>query len=237
LDPRRLLCTVLVALLPAVGTSCAEAEDLGRFSVADDGGDATLGDEVASDAEGDGGPDAAADSGGDAAPEAAADCGPTDTTTNCAGCGNACDTTNSSGATCDGTTCHYTGCDAGRADCDMSAPDTNGCECPTPGCCGSGCQVRHDTGVKLLSYYDCTPIGTYDMTQASEACLAFTGNVAMCQNDVIVCGGDGGSEDTICTPTAGKCACWDYSGAAAGYMHKSANATCKCPTTGETMWN
>jgi hypothetical protein len=55
-------------------------------------------------------------------------------------------------------------------------PDTDGCECAAPGCCSGACQVVHSNGAGQ-SFYDCVAASTFNQTQATEACVAFTNNL------------------------------------------------------------
>jgi hypothetical protein len=155
---------------------------------------------------------------------------PLDTTTDCAGCGNACDAVSSLGATCDGSRCVYAGCAPGHIDCNAAAPDTDGCECATPSCCGSACQTTHANGMGQ-SFYDCTPVGTWDATHASEACVAFTGSAAACTDTKC-----SGSTKAMCGTSGAGCACWVYAGKGPGTVAISA-AACSCTGDSTSAWN
>jgi hypothetical protein len=161
------------------------------------------------------------------------DCGPTNTITNCSGCGLACDVVHSNSPVCNGVTCGYGSCHSGYSDCDTTAPDTDGCECATPSCCGSSCATTHSNGLSE-NYYDCTAKGTYNSTQAMEACTAYTGNVALCST--AACTGPG-SNMVACGASGGKCACWNYSGTNQTHVTTSSNSTCYCPTSTDPTWN
>ncbi len=164
-----------------------------------------------------------------------ADCGPVDTLTNCTACGAACDTANTSSASCTGVTCTYA-CNAGFSNCDAAAPDLNGCECATPLCCAGGsCGVTHDVGVNALKYYDCVEAGTYNQTQAAEACTAYAGNQFLCS--LANCTNDAGDPLMCGNPDGGGCACWTYGGSATGHVHLSGNASCFCADTNDPTWN
>jgi hypothetical protein len=126
------------------------------------------------------------------------------TTSNCSACGDACNETNASADSCNGTTCSYT-CNAGASDCNAGThPDTDGCECATPGCCSGGlCQTTHTDGIGQ-NYFDCNPLHTYSVSQATEACTAYAatqtgGSGANC-SDGWTCGTGGNSAngDSVC---------------------------------------
>jgi hypothetical protein len=150
------------------------------------------------------------------------------TTANCGGCGNACDTRSSIGAACSGATCVYTGCAPGRSNCNAAAPDVDGCECASPGCCGTACQSRHDDGLGQ-TFWDCTPSGTYNQTEAFAACAAFTGNAALCS--------PGACNRSVCSTGAPTCACWTYSGSFSGRVTSSSTTYCMCNSSGAAIWN
>jgi hypothetical protein len=160
-------------------------------------------------------------------------CGPLDTPLNCGACGAACDVLHSNSASCNGVTCIYASCHSGWADCDTTAPNLAGCECNTPGCCGSGCQTTHSNGIGG-NYYDCTSQGTYDTTQATEACGSYTGNQAACSESG--CTGPG-SNHVVCGTSGSMCVCWDYSGSNAGHVYSSGSTTCYCPGSTDPSWN
>jgi hypothetical protein len=160
-------------------------------------------------------------------------CGPTNTITNCSACGLACDVVHSNGPVCNGVTCGYTSCHSGYSDCNTGAPDTDGCECATPSCCGSSCATTHSNGLGT-NYYDCTAKSTFNSTQATEACGAYTGNQATCTT--LGCTGPG-SNQVVCGTTGGICACWNYSGSNVGHVTTSTNTTCYCPASSDPSWN
>jgi hypothetical protein len=167
---------------------------------------------------------------------------PTTTTANCGGCGAACKTLNNTGATCSGTACSYT-CSAGYSNCNTTAPNTGGCECHTPTCCmdaGAGvCQTTHATGFPNLSYYDCNPPATAAegqqklLTQAIEACTAYTGDVSQCATGLTCNGGVG---PYVCNGMGGpSCStCWSYGGSD---VLKTENCACPPDITVIGSWN
>ncbi len=179
----------------------------------------------------------AQDSGVNDAADAGDSCGPTNTVNNCSQCGAVCDGTNATSTGCNGTSCQYT-CKAGFSNCTTTAPDLNGCECATPSCCGSSCAVTHSNGIGQ-NYYDCVEAGTWNQTQAAEACTAYTKNQFVCQAAGCI-GSDGGptGDLVICgNPDGGTCACWNYQGPDIGYVHQSGNTSCFCPNTNDFKWN
>jgi hypothetical protein len=152
---------------------------------------------------------------------------PLDTAAHCGGCGVACDTTHSIDAGCtSGTTCTYQACQPGWSMCNTTAPNTAGCACNTPSCCGSKCQVTHTNGAipTADSFYDCVDAGTYNATQAFEACVAYTNDATKCSTGwtchtgTAACNSPG--------DTASCTLCWYYSGPQTGK-----HTTCDCPTS------
>lgn len=158
-------------------------------------------------------------------------CGATNTVTNCSGCGLACDVTHSNSPVCNGVTCGYGSCHSGYSDCNTAAPDLDGCECATPSCCGTSCATTHSNGVGQ-SYYDCVSQGTFNSTQATEACSAYTTSAC----GTASCAG-AGSNLVVCGTANGVCVCWDYSGTNSGHVHASLNSTCYCPSSSDPSWN
>jgi hypothetical protein len=121
--------------------------------------------------------------------------------------------------------------DDGAADADETGIDgapEGGRDATTDGGDG-GCPIAHSNG-QGQTYYDCTPLGTYNVTQAFEACTAFTGNMSLCTNDPVTCGGG----DQVCSSSA-MCACWRYNGTNAGRTLKT--TTCQCLGSSAPMWD
>lgn len=181
--------------------------------------------------------------GGDAAPPGSdGSCGSLSSVDNCGACGQACDTSTGSPA-CNGTTCAYA-CNVGRSDCNLhTAPDTDGCECATPGCCGTGCQTSHSSGIGQ-SFYDCVEAGTHTQPQARAACVTFTGDAGACKTSSACCDDSLGlcitvqSTDAICGAASGTCHCWSYLGHDSGTV-QTPDAGCAeiCPSAGDPGWN
>jgi len=168
-------------------------------------------------------------------------CGPTDTPSNCGACGNVCNTTTSAGnATCNGTTCLYDTCNPGRSDCNRAtAPNLDGCECATPSCCGMACAVTHDNGVGN-AFYDCAPLNTFNQTEATAACVAWTKNTGLCM--ITNCNVDGGfAGEATFAFYMGKCISWGYSGPMAGHLYQvnpaSSISDCRCPDQNQPLWH
>jgi hypothetical protein len=161
---------------------------------------------------------------------------PLNSVANCSGCSIACDTVQSTGPSCNGKTCTYASCKTGFLDCNSAAPNADGCETPQS-------EAKHATGIPGISYYDCAPLKTYALTQALEACTAYTGDGSQCatfpctnpSNGPIVCSTGA---------TSKNCECWSYGGNNAGYVDNSGGVpgasgnNCFCPsTTLDPMWN
>jgi hypothetical protein len=185
---------------------------------ADGGGDGSTGDDAA---------DATANDSG-----SGGDCGATNTVQNCSACGATCDQTNTSQAACNGASCLYT-CKMGFSDCNNGAPNIDGCECATPSCCGNQCALKHANGLGQ-SFWDCVALNTYDQTQGTEACAAYTGNQNACS--VYSCTG-GGQNKVVCGVTNGLCACWNFSGSNVGKVLLNNSASCFCPGANDPAWN
>jgi hypothetical protein len=133
-------------------------------------------------------------------------------------------------------------CSPGFANCDGS-----GCNCRTsttaPGCCSGStasvtgtCQTVHSNGIfqngAFENYFDCVPAGTYNLTQATEACTAYTGSAALCTFSSC-----GGSLNTVCGPGPQGCACWQFSGTNTGHVVASGSSSCFCPGPGDPGWD
>jgi hypothetical protein len=221
------------------GTDAAPGADAGHDAPADaprdasDGG--TPGDGAAGDgATGDGAATDGAPDASDAASEAEAGCGPLTSTSNCGGCGIACTPTWATGDSCNGLTCSYT-CQSGHSDCNAGVgSNVDGCECATPGCCAGACQTSHTNGVGQ-TYYDCNPVSTFGVVEATEACTAWAisagGTAADCA-DGYSCNNKAPYQ--VCFTNASGCQdyCWGYSGSQGGVVY-----TCSCPNATAGSWN
>lgn len=154
--------------------------------------------------------------------------------TSCGACGRRCDTTTGA-PSCSGTACSYA-CHSGRVDCNAStAPDTDGCECATPGCCSGACQVVHSNG-EGMSFYDCAALGTYNQTQAMEACTAFTNNSTQCAQSANSCAGT--ITYAVCSVAFSTCRCWQYSGPNPGTVQSSTvGCSTQCGAATDPKWN
>jgi hypothetical protein len=214
----------------------------------------------------DGGTDAPVDAPVDSPPEVGTDapfdsgCGALNTTANCSACGDKCPATNPASVTgtpaCSGpvtgigATCSYT-CAASHLDCNAAtAPNTDGCECATPGittasCCpGEVCPVQHvyDEDIANTFFYDCVAASTYNVTVATDACLAY-GGAGNCDSGFFCTSvADGGTVgDMVCSDGAGApaCACWGYDGQLVGKMFVGPGkgmANCECPQPSDPSW-
>jgi hypothetical protein len=140
----------------------------------------------------------------------------------CGGCGLICSTAHGTGACVNGV-CQVQTCAPGFHDCNGIAAD--GCECLGTSCCAGGtCQTAHSDGVGG-TYYDCSPVSTYNSTTAVEACASFTGSAAMCQQ--VQCG----TTDAICSSDHQHC--WSYTGFYAGHVSTGISS---CPTSFDPTW-
>jgi hypothetical protein len=229
---------VAIGFLLLGASGCAAIAGIDQFSEGPcAGGDCDGGPDATADVEPSDAPsaDAKGDVGtGDAAAEASdGGCDALDTPLNCGACGAACDVLHSNSASCNGVTCIYASCQPGWADCNTAAPDLDGCECNTPSCCGGGCQTTHSNGVGG-DYYDCVAKGTYDLTEATEACASYTGNAGVCATSS--CNGPG-SNHVVCGAQGTVCVCWDYSGSNLGHVFSSGSTACTCPGSTDPAWN
>jgi hypothetical protein len=116
------------------------------------------------------------------------------------------------------------------AEADAPASD-GGCAVSAPVCDG-GCAIAHSDGFGH-TFYDCTPWGTMNETQALEACTAYTGSATACANDPIGCA----NADEVCTTGTSACVCWTYTGMHTGKVFASTTATCSCYVSPAPSWN
>jgi hypothetical protein len=175
---------------------------------------------------------------------------PTTTTTNCGGCGRLCNSTNTTAAnlSCSGTGTCNSACNVGFVNCNQpAAPSTDdGCECAGNGCCGTGCQTSHNNGVGQ-KFYDCAPLGTYNVTQATEAAAAATSQPG--STTLASCGTGASVQSVLCkvvtfSTTTGACTCWTYAATGTyastlGLVYTTTTAGCGCPNpgVGNPTWN
>lgn len=174
----------------------------------------------------------------------------------CGGCGNVCSTTNSTNQMCSGISCTYT-CSANRQDCNVATPpNTDSCECEGTGCCTGACQVKHNTAIGVQPdttpgwpWYDCVPLNTYDVTQATAACNAFK-TAAASTNDCFarVTSPGNGTVSQICVVASGGCSCWAYATtgtdntgrqghALYGSQNGESGNSCRTPATSDPQWH
>jgi hypothetical protein len=164
-----------------------------------------------------------------------------DSISNCGACDVSCDTTNSVGASCTAGTCVYSSCQSGFIDCNKTAPNSDGCECATAtaaaqgtaGCCGTGCQTKHDNGLSD-NFYDCAATGTHDAAEALAACVAHTGDKAKCYN--YPCNGVSTSVYCDSNCSSCKCNCWEYGGTGNGNPGH-VNQDGYCAGSSDPAWN
>jgi hypothetical protein len=100
------------------------------------------------------------------------------------------------------------------------------------------------------NYYDCTAVGTYNATQATEAANSDTAQSGTVSSGWS-CGSGSSTASSICKTTGtgatGTCTCWTY--AATGSLASTvgliyvntiatgSNSGCYCPGTGNPTWN
>jgi len=147
-------------------------------------------------------------------------------TQHCGGCWTACSFANAVAA-CPTGSCTLSKCDAGFQNCD--GQNANGCECKGTGCCANGaCQTAHDDGVGQ-TFYDCVATGTYDQTQATEACAAFTGDASQCHVSTTCASG----ATAVCSAgSATACDCWIFAGTGVGKVKTNGAGSCTCHANG-----
>lgn len=146
----------------------------------------------------------------------------------CGACGVSCGLINATAASCSSARCGFT-CKPGFSDCSGAGANTNGCECATPGCCAGGCQSSHTNGLGQR-FYDCSPLGTYNQSQAMAACVAYTGNPAECALGIC-----GTTDSAVAAVNLPDCPVWVYSGGAVGHVRSSSG--CFCPNFLDPSWN
>ena len=112
-------------------------------------------------------------------------------------------------------------------DCDGQAG--NGCECSGTACCAAGCQITHANGIGQ-SFYDCVALGTHNLNQAKEACLAYTGNASLC----VLGNCTGGGQNLVVCSNSPTANCWNYSGSNIGHVHVG---SLNCPSSADPTWN
>lgn len=101
----------------------------------------------------------------------------------------------------------------------------------------------HDDGVGD-HWSDCTAPATWTSEQATVACTANLGGVAIGNGVHCVptsCGGDdGGAPSAVCTlangSAANACTCWNYTGPGAGHVKHSLSG-CVCASNSDPSWN
>ncbi|MHB1845846.1 MAG: hypothetical protein ACYCWW_13550 [Deltaproteobacteria bacterium] len=155
----------------------------------------------------------------------------TNTATSSSSCGSS-GTACPSGESCSGGGCVPLTCDAGTSNCNGS-----GCSCATPACCGTACQVTHQNGLGE-PFYDCTALGTYNQTQASEALKAWPTSVGATVFTTECNRSSTNPNYGVCAQTSSQCACWYYQGSLVGTVTFDSSAkNVVCPTSGDPTWN
>jgi hypothetical protein len=166
---------------------------------------------------------------------------------NCGGCGKVCPLVNASAKSCMVGKCSYT-CNSGFSDCAKTGSIFDACECVAdpvaPACCGTGCQIQHDTGIPLGSgarkdWFDCTARDTWDEAQAYKACQAFAGSGTYTCNKY-ACTGKDTRGDAICADSPEgsllPCACFGYTNEIRGHAFLDTECN-KCPANYDPFWH
>jgi hypothetical protein len=111
--------------------------------------------------------------------------------------------------------------------------------------------VQHNNGVGG-NYYDCTALGTYNQTQATEAATSDTAQAGTVSSGWTCSGSGGATSNSICKTagngSTGTCTCWTYAATGSladtvGYLYVNTVATgsnsgCYCPAnTSNPTWN
>jgi hypothetical protein len=140
----------------------------------------------------------------------------------CGACNNTCNT----GQVCSNSTCTSAGCPTGYRDCNANGV----CSCEGDGCCGTGCQIKHNTGLGQ-NWFDCVAYGTYTSSQAGKACQAWS----------VATGSTGACELINCQQGQAMCnkkdaACWGFSNLIAGRVYKGKGNQI-CPISTDAMWD
>jgi hypothetical protein len=141
---------------------------------------------------------------------------------NCGACSRWCGFEHAK-ADCSTGMCSFVSCNSGYVNCDANT--SNGCGCKGNGCCsgssGSTCQTSHFNGIGQ-TFYDCAAQNTLDATQATEACVAYTGSASQCGS--VTCPGV-----AICSEGSSMgCNCWMYTGTEAGRVRENLPGACNC---------
>jgi hypothetical protein len=105
------------------------------------------------------------------------------------------------------------------------------------GACGASGFTVHSNGIGQ-TFQDCAPSGTYDATQALEACTAFTGKSASCT--IESCIGlleKATDEQAACSKGASTCECWSFAGVYVGLVQSTDAKLCKPCAAGGKAWN
>lgn len=141
-------------------------------------------------------------------------------------------------------------CDAGTCACPAEKPLTcggggaGGSCCAGNGCCpSSACQTQHSNGLGIAglgqAFYDCLPLGTYDLVQAEKAARAWQPSGRAVLANELLCASQsclGWRTPDGASPAA--CATWCYGGdTLRGRVILVAGLFCGCPQPGTPNWN
>jgi hypothetical protein len=90
--------------------------------------------------------------------------------------------------------------------------------------------VTHANGVGQ-TWTDCAPLGTYNETEAMQACMADSDAGGGCYFVTRPCNNDG-IESAVCSAPSLATFCWTYAGMFTGYAAPAPG----CPTSADPMW-
>jgi hypothetical protein len=108
------------------------------------------------------------------------------------------------------------------------------------GTCGGSRPTVHSNGMGQ-TFQNCAPSGTYNATQALEACAAFAGENASCT--IASCAGPGDNagraagEQAACSTGGSVCNCWTFTGPNAGLVQSTNTTKCRPCANGGSSWN
>jgi hypothetical protein len=107
---------------------------------------------------------------------------------------------------------------------------------PGGGACDASGFTVHSNGIGQ-TFQDCAPRGTYNATQAREACSAFTGKSASCT--IESCSGleKAADEQAACSTGSSICNCWTFAGIHVGLVQSADAKRCKPCADGGKAWN
>lgn len=98
--------------------------------------------------------------------------------------------------------------------------------------CSGAPQFKHHNGLGQY-YFDCTALGTYNLTQASQAATAWDADATQ---TIFHCVGD---PDALVLVAQGATqnAAWQYAGTGVGHVRLAAGDLALCPSFTDPAWN